>query len=754
MLVLAGRVGMQFLIDRTVERLRGDRLWEHLVDHVMAVATRPATLFLILFLVLVPRRRGAVGWLRFVGCAAFCLVLLSGWPDGEIQYRPGWWSIKGRLGWGAIGVLTVIVSMVDHYLAAPRRLLRSQLVTRFSLTALALLAGGFFFLGASLVVDHRRVVLVREVTLPDHDLLQRFQRDELQKTGNIEVGSILAGRGAEAGGSRPSLIVPPGASVEFEVRPGSQHHLRFGYGVNLAANRGSFDKKLKVTFLVTLDGKRIFRDRLSPADEGDQRWFEEDLQLEDRSGETATLSFAVEASDDAVPALRAGFSLPRIVHTQRLPRQPASGRDWNLVVIVLDSLRRDHVGAYGYSRDTTPQLDRFAEECLVYDQANTVAPWARPSVATLMTGLYPPSHGVISKEQGFLSDSLVTLAEVLQSHGVTTAGWTANHLVSRKKNFHQGFEIWREFPFRSGKLVNREFLDFVARFRDYQFFTYLHFAETRAPYYPPEGFRGRFGSTDLSVNDELMEQATGESTGSLLRDWSAQDRQQLIDLYDSEIAAADAEVGRCFKILKDHDLWSRTIVIVTSSQGQEFFEHGGLTHGRTLHGESLNVPLLVRVPRQDPGRVTDPVDVSRVAATALTAMGFPPGRFRSLPLPPWGKEGTLAYAHLSGNAFSEASEQVQWSVQDDEWKLILSADGGQQLYAVGDRLEAEDLAESRPQVVESLARRIRGWLQGCERSAVEAPRERQDSLLRRRAFPVGEEPGERPEGTRRSADRG
>src|SRR5262249_15112273 len=222
-------------------------------------------------------------------------------------------------------------------------------------------------------------------------------------------------------------------------------------------------------------------------------------------GRTVKIALRTDGGGPGVASVRAGFGRPLVVRTEVRPRRRidatgaakaaptesaelAPDRPMNVVLLVIGSLRADHLGCYGYGRPTSPNLDRIATESVVYEQAFAASSWTWPSIASLLTGLYPPTHGVAHVDRCFLSDSLLTLAEQLQAADFTTLGCSADPLISHTKNFQQGFEIWREFPSRDATRITDEFADWVHRYRNYQFFAYVHFADPRRPFNPPESW--------------------------------------------------------------------------------------------------------------------------------------------------------------------------------------------------------------------------------------------------------------------------
>ena len=353
-------------------------------------------------------------------------------------------------------------------------------------------------------------------------------------------------------------------------------------------------------------------------------------------------------------------------------RQPAAGRPRNVIVYLVDTLRADHVGCYGYGLPVTPHIDAFARQATLFRHAVAQAPWTRPSVATVLTGLMPLTHGVQHRRHS-LSPDAVTLAEMLRQQGYHTAGFVTNGNVARFFGFAQGFETYRLLPGNRNSAADvtaraAEWLDGWRR--DAPFFLYLHTVEPHAPYNPPAPFRQRFaaGVHDESLTKMRLLKRLHEGE---LRPTPAL-RRDLMALYDAEIAANDAGFGGLIDLLVERGLWQETLIVFLSDHGEEFLDHGGWEHGKTLHTEMLDVPLIVRVPGLGNGRTVErQVQHADVVPTLLEALGLPvPARV----------EGRSFLASIAGGGAPEGEEEAfSWldeygfrgaAVTTPAWRLI------------------------------------------------------------------------------------
>lgn len=315
--------------------------------------------------------------------------------------------------------------------------------------------------------------------------------------------------------------------------------------------------------------------------------------------------------------------------------RPAGTARPNVLLVSIDSLRADHLGAYGYGRDTSPAIDALARDGVLFEQAIAPAPWTIPSHMTLLTGLSPEVHGVVSR-QNRLSPDAVTLAEVLRDAGYDTAAFVSGPTVMRRYGFDQGFGSYdqsavEERSERSGGVVTSPALvDLVGGYlerwstggRKQPFFVFLHMWDVHYDYVPPEEYVRRF---DPDYTGDL--DATGfEGNPRLFKEMPSRDLQHLIALYDGEIRFTDDHLARIVARLREMGVLDDTVLVVTADHGEEFFEHGQKGHAKTLYDEVLHVPLVVRYPRRIPAgqRVAGQVRLMDVAPTVLGLAGVPP----------------------------------------------------------------------------------------------------------------------------------
>jgi arylsulfatase A-like enzyme len=322
-------------------------------------------------------------------------------------------------------------------------------------------------------------------------------------------------------------------------------------------------------------------------------------------------------------------------------------------------LRADRLGCYGYvARPTSPVIDALAEESVLFENAITAAPWTTPAHLSLLTSLYPSSHGVTTSFEDLwhglhfgvgsyyrLPDSRVTLAEALAERGFTTAAFTGGGTVDPAIGFDQGFGLYRTSMFKVSDASFGEMLAWIDANDGRQFFLFWHTFEVHTPYLQPDfvhevvpGDRGQAIATRTRAianvstdspwpdkNNELLEQQE-----QILREQHAFNRDVCEALYTGGVRSADRWLGRLIDTLRRLHLYDRTILVVTSDHGEEFADHRRDRwygqHGHSMYEELIRVPLLIKLPGGYAGgtRVRTVVEAVDVMPTVLDLLRIVP----------------------------------------------------------------------------------------------------------------------------------
>jgi arylsulfatase A-like enzyme len=312
----------------------------------------------------------------------------------------------------------------------------------------------------------------------------------------------------------------------------------------------------------------------------------------------------------------------------------------NILLVVCDTVRADHVSADGYARPTTPQIDALGRDGAVFLRAYTPSPWTLPAHASLFTGLYPSSHGADSGNLR-LDPSLPFLARRLREAGYRTLAYVENPWVGKDYNFQEGFdtfdEVWRGVHGTEDDMGAAAVSEKVARWLEWRdgnadarrqpFFVFINYFEPHLPYNPPEPERGRFlrPGADAAEVERLRRFKHPEEVRQILGFGSLgpADFALLADLYDGEIAYVDRRLGEIAGLLRARGLLDGTVVAVTSDHGEMIGEHGLMDHKLNLYEPVLRIPLILRYPRAvRPGqRIDAPVMLQDLYPTLLALAG-------------------------------------------------------------------------------------------------------------------------------------
>jgi len=345
---------------------------------------------------------------------------------------------------------------------------------------------------------------------------------------------------------------------------------------------------------------------------------------------------------------------------------PAPGP--NVLLIVADALRPDHLGCFGYDKPTSPQIDAFSRQSVVFEHAVSNAPWTKPSMGTLFTSLYPYEHQALSWTDG-LRDKCLTWSEFLQNGNYATFAAQTNPALTKNHNFQQGFDEFQENLDWSASEVVDAFSAWAGR-RKKPFFAYLHFMDTHVPYNAPEEFAKVFRLRD-NPHFQPGKFETLQVRILTYLGLSPQDKLDIQALYDAAIRTFDRHFGRLLQRLEELEQLENTIIILLADHGEEFWEHGGFAHGHSLYNEVLHVPLMIRYPdRLLPKRIDAPVSLKDVYPTVLHLLKKKSRvrvRGRNL-LPLILNEGSSGEdpIFLEGILFGEEKKGMLWK----NWKLI------------------------------------------------------------------------------------
>lgn len=388
----------------------------------------------------------------------------------------------------------------------------------------------------------------------------------------------------------------------------------------------------------------------------------------------------------------------------------------NVLVIGIDTLRSDHLGCYGYPRATSPNIDKLASEGVRFETAISASPWTLPSFATAFTSLYPSQHGAGSLESR-LKTIFPTLAMMLLKHGYSTAGIANNATIGPEFGMDRGFEYYDLPPPAAERFADgatEDALAWIDRTGDKPFFLFVHYFDPHLPYAPPPPYDSMFnkGYTGPVGTSFSLQTITGTDTHlyDYVKALPRDDWNQVVALYDGEIAFTDSAVGKLLAGLGERGLRHKTLVVLFADHGEEFLDHGAMDHGHTLFDELLRVPLVFSLPGVLPkGKiVSNQVRLLDLVPTVLDVLGIETdAHLEGASLKPLllGSGEVKAPEHsllpadvaLSGALLAGSDRK---SLRAYPWKMVYELGTGRtQLYDLrSDPGEKLDVADKEPQV--------------------------------------------------------
>lgn len=417
----------------------------------------------------------------------------------------------------------------------------------------------------------------------------------------------------------------------------------------------------------------------------------------------------------------------------------SSQRPPNIVLVVFEATRFDHIGVRRSGIALTPNVDRLAAEGVSYANCVAAAPWTLPSMTSLFTGLPPRDHGVDS-QHWLLSETIPTLAQRLREIGYQTAGFSTNAWVGKVSGLERGFdefvEVWRSLSAArtddGAEIVNEWALDWVDEnaAADRPLFLFVMYFEPHFPYNPPPGWGEKVASADLDVG--LLKRlrlwrhprevgyvikAPGQEVGD--REFAG-----LRALYDGEIAYSDFRFGELEKGLRSRGILENSVVVFTADHGESFGEHGFMDHKMTVYDEVVRVPLVIRYPgRLSSGAaVRDLVQNTDLTPTLLAWAGVDHGTGDARLEPdreggvPGRRSGAFVefarpglFLDIMRKSFPGANatpfDRSLTAVTTGREKLIWASDGRHELYDLeSDPAESRNLFDSRLDLRERLTK--------------------------------------------------
>lgn len=434
--------------------------------------------------------------------------------------------------------------------------------------------------------------------------------------------------------------------------------------------------------------------------------------------------------------------------------RPDAPPDVPIIIYVVDTLRADRLGLYGYAESTSPRIDELAADSVVFDQAYAPAPWTPPSIASLITSTFACEHGVNGWAK--LNSVVPTLAEQLSDLGLKTASYHSNLFLSPMLNLDRGYQV-RELKKPDDNARATDVAQFLKAVGEDPFYLYIHTMEPHsAPNTPTKfshdfaGFlsnadRNAFAETKLryaklSDADAYARRPLGATNNTAqqkeLLDYFS-DLEFVSPLYDASVFWADSNLGDVVDVLKKNGIWDRAIFIFLSDHGEELGEHGGWFHRQSVYQEIMRIPLIVHFPNGKYGgrRIVKPVSLVDVMPTIFDYLDHPDlckGCRGSSFLPlvrgasEQKSENDLTIEGLRINQlqyyrpWKESRGDVNVLIRKDNWKGIWNHElGNLELYNLQlDPNERLDVSGKNPELTEYMSKHAASWIDECMAGAL------------------------------------
>ena len=477
------------------------------------------------------------------------------------------------------------------------------------------------------------------------------------------------------------------------------------------------------------------------------RWEEASIDLSAFAGEDVTLSLSLSAAE---PGTLGFWGSPVVRHDGAAPAgsgDPPQG----VILIMADTLRRDHLDMYDYERETAPVLSRMAAEGTLFRDTISQAPWTKVSTPSIHTSLYPTTH-TVKQVPDRLPSFATTLAEAYRAAGYATLSFSSVGFTGQSSNMHQGFEELHESGSRTADNETKSAREYVDRLlpwledhKDVPFFVFLHVFDPHSPFEPRPPYDTLWADPAKKAGfEEDLERVREHIETATLRQRGMPSREELLeaevdpeafinqyyDWYDGSIRGMDLEIGRLLERLEALDLRDDTVVAFIGDHGEEFLDHGRTWHGHTVYGELVNVPLLLWGPGVVPAGVTvdDTVRSIDLMPTLLALSGLPaPEEVQGqslIPLmggPAGGTEAVGEWIVRPAGSERDLGDGRSISLIADGWKLVRNTDLPDEDHPElelfdhqADPLNLVNLAGEHPDIVERLTNEIDRWQRQAE----------------------------------------
>jgi arylsulfatase A-like enzyme len=449
------------------------------------------------------------------------------------------------------------------------------------------------------------------------------------------------------------------------------------------------------------------------------------------SGLLASLRFNQQAETDSKKPVITGR---HITAGKEKPAQTgwSDFKDYNVIIIGFEPLGAKHIGSYGYSRNTMPNLETFSRKAFFFKNAVSPSSWTLPAFMSWFTSLYPSQHKLTNKYRVFteeekvlsnlteLSPYVTTLAQILKKNGYATAGFTGDAGVGSSFGYNSGFDIYYDdITFGGFDIVLPKALEWIKKHKQEKFFLFIQGYDVHGRHKPAGKSKGMFRNADYrgkykGTAEEYWELRNLNLDRKIL-DMTDEDVEFWRSWYDSKIYEADRRFGEFIKDIEKLNVADKTIIVVSSGSGNEFYEHKGFDHGYSLYDELIHVPLIIHVPGKK-GRIEDQVRTIDIMPTVLELLNINYDKSVEDQMQGTSLVSLMAGEKLRLNAFSETDYLLQTYKRSlrtpDGWKFIYTMDTEQrELYNLNeDPEEQSNLVDLERKIADELEQELFNWL--------------------------------------------
>lgn len=423
-----------------------------------------------------------------------------------------------------------------------------------------------------------------------------------------------------------TLLAPPRSHYRFSKIIPAHSLLEFTFGIRRDSELAHKKEESRITeFSIVLESedtkKEIFKNTLKLTPDQSLVFNYKKIDLAEYEGQKVQINFITRGSDKAL----ACWFNPVLYAPQQNTK--------NVILISLDTLRPDHLGCYGYSRDTSPNIDSLAKDSALFWNTFATSPWTLPSHVSLLTSLNCINHQVYQGNQT-MDPSILTLADILRTRGYFNGAITGGGFVSGFYGFSKGFDSYhvrgQVQSKNSAETAGRAVLDWIDRHKDRNFFLFLHTYQIHNPYFSPAPYNELFleKSSTLTEIDMSSFRLNHENRYKPVTDDL---RQNFIDLYDGEIRYTDESLIKpLLSKLKELNLYDSTMIILTSDHGEEFYEHKSWHHTHSVYNETIKVPLIIKFLNSNHmgKRIPEFARLIDILPTILEALGINPSKYQ------------------------------------------------------------------------------------------------------------------------------